>query len=359
VRRVLLVSEARAYGGAEVYLERLARGLPGWSAEVALPSRRELEPFRRRLAEAGVRTRPYAPGWVGAARMVRRARVDRPDLIHVNLPSTYDGGAGLLPFLLHLATRRPVVTTEHLTRIPRSRRRRLVKLGTAGGTAATVVVSRSSRDALAAEGLPADRIAVVPNGVPDPGPPRPFPPPQGPLRIGFLGTLEPRKQTDLLVQVLAALPELELRLEIGGDGPLRPALERLVERLGQTDRVAFHGAIADPYAFLGGVHLLALPSRLEGMPLSVLEGFAAGRGALVSDLPGMDEVVNEGTGRRLPLNDVATWSEAVREAFRDRTLPERWGEAARGRYEESFTLERVLDATVRVYDRVLAGERVA
>jgi len=253
---------------------------------------------------------------------------------------------------------RPVVTTEHLTRIPRSRRRRMMKLRTAGGIAAVIVVSRSSRDALAGEGLSPERIAVIPNGVPDPGPPGPLPPAGAPLRIGFLGTLEPRKQVDVLVQVLAALPDLPLRLEIGGDGPLRPALERLARRLGQEARVAFHGVVADPYAFLAGVHLVALPSRLEGMPLSVLEGFAAGRGALVSDLPGMDEVVDDRTGRRLPLNDVAVWSGAVREAAADRALAPRWGKAARARYEEAFSLQRALRATADTYERVLAGEAV-
>ncbi len=359
MRRVLLVSEAHGYGGAEVYLERLASGLAGWTAEVAIPERRELAPFRRRLAEAGVPVHPYASGGVGTARMIGAARAARPDLIHLNLPSTYDGGAGLLPFLLHAATGRPVVSTEHLTRIPRSRRRRLMKLWTAGGTAATIVVSESSRETLTTEGFPRERIAVIPNGVPDPGGARAWPRSEGPLRIGFLGTLEPRKQVDVLVQALAALPDVPLRLEVGGEGPLRPALERLVERLGQRDRVEFLGPVADPYAFLAGIHLVALPSRLEGMPLAVLEGFAAGRGAMVSDLPGMDEVVDERTGRRLPLNDVAAWSEALREAEADRALPERWGASARRRYEEAFTLERALRATTRVYENVVAGEAVA
>jgi glycosyltransferase involved in cell wall biosynthesis len=354
VRRVTLVSEAKVFGGAEVYLEGLARSFSRWRAEVAVPDRRELAGWRAALAAAGVSVLAYAPtpaGWMDLARRLRRSA---PDLVHLNLPSTYDGASGLAALWFRLAAGRPVVVTEHLTQLPRSRRRRLTKRAAAGAVRATLVASRASRSALVGEGMDAERIFVVPNGVPDPGPARPLPAGE-PLCIGFLATLEPRKHADLLVQVLAGLREVPLRLTLGGDGPLRPALERLVERLGQEDRVSFAGWVDDVPGFLAAQHLLALPSRLEGMPLIVLDAFAAGRGVLVTDLPGLEEVVEDGrTGRRLPVSDVETWTAAVRAVAADRDLLVRWGRSARDTYLERFTAQRAARETEAIYDRVLA-----
>ncbi len=355
MRRVLLVSEARRVGGAEIYLERLARGLTRFRPEFVLPRSPGLSGWGERLRGSGWAVWTYGPGPAGLPGLLRAVRESGPDLVHVNLPSTYDGGAGFLPWALGAAARAPVVVTEHLTRLPRSRRRRLVKLATARGVAVTVVVSRSSRDTLVAEGLAPERIVVVANGVPDPGPPPPPEDLQGPLRLGVLGSLEPRKQVEVPVQVLARLADAPLRLEVAGEGELRPALERLADRLGQKERVRFLGRITDAASFLARQHLLLLPSRLEGMPLAVLEAFAAGRGALVSDLPGMDEVVDDEVGRRLPPSDVSAWSEAVLGAVLDRGRVEAWGRAARRRYADRFTLERVVAETEAVYDRVLEG----
>ncbi len=356
MKRVVLVSEAKVFGGAEVYLQGLAQSFTAWEPEIALPDRKSLAVWRGALERAGIATRPYAPtpaGWLG---LLRELRAAAPDLVHLNLPNTYDGGSGLTAMALRAGTGRPVVTTEHLTRLPRSRRRRLVKLAARRAVSAVLVATRSSRETLVAEGLPADAIEVVPNGVVDPGAPRPMPE-GGTLRIGFLATLEPRKHAELLVQVMAALPDVSLQLTLGGDGPLRPALERLAERLGQAHRVRFAGWVDDAASFLAAHHVLALPSRLEGMPLILLDAFAAGRGVLVTDLPGLDEVVEEGmTGRRLPLDDVKTWTDAVRDLAQDSARIERWGSEARADYERRFTALRAAAETEAVYDRVLAAE---
>ncbi len=357
MKRVLMVSEAHGVGGAEIYLERLSRALPGWKVELAIPERPALAPWGERLARLGVSARAYRPGPGDGWRLARAARAGGFDLVHVNLPNTYDGGSGLLPWLLARGSGLPVVCTEHLVEIPRSRRRRWRKRALAGPVAATIVLTAAARRRLAAEGLDPGRIAVVPNGVPDPGPPVPMPPPS-PLIVGVMASLEPRKQIEVVVQAAARLPEVPLEVRVAGRGPLRPALERLAGKLGQAGRVRFLGQVEDPDAFLDGVHLLALPSRLEGMPLVVLQAMARGRGALLSDLPGMDEVVADGvTGRRLPPLDVAAWTEALAAAAAGFETLRAWGAAARAGYEARFTLARSAAATAAVFDRAAAGAR--
>jgi glycosyltransferase involved in cell wall biosynthesis len=279
-----------------------------------------------------------------------------PHLVHVNLPNTYDGTCGLLPWWLAGRTGRPVITTEHLTALPRSRRRRWIKLRTLPRIAAIVVVSRASRRALVGEGVPEARVSVVANGVPDPGPPAPLPP-DGLLRVGVLGSLEPRKRVDLVLAAVARCAAQDVALEIAGEGPLREALENEAARLRVAPRVRFHGRTADPHAFLSSVHVLALSSRLEGMPLAALEAFAAGRGVLAARIAGLDEVVEDGiTGRLLDPEDPAAWAQAFGEIAAARGTPARWGNAARRRFEERFTQERWAAEMGALYDRVLAGE---
>ena len=353
MRRVLLVSEARGFGGAEVYLERLARSLDGWEATLAVPDRAALRGWDDRLQAGGLRVFR----WSSAAALAREARAASADLIHLNLPSTYDGGAGWLAAWLRAAAGRPLVSTEHLTRLPRSRRRRWSKLRLAGALRRVIVVSRASRADLLAAGMAADRVVVVANGVPDPGEPAPLPALDcGPV-LGMLGSLEPRKRVGLAIRALACPEGHAARLEIAGDGMERPALEELARRLGVAQRVRFLGRVDDPRGFFASIHALALPSRLEGMPLAALEALAAGRGVLASSIPGLDEVVDEGlTGRLLP--DIPeAWAEAMGALGSEPGCAGAWSEAARRAYRDRFTLERCAAETAAVYEQALAGER--
>jgi len=357
MKRVWFVADARTVGGAEVYLERLALGLSGWDPAFLLPRRETLGAWRDCLVSRGLAVREYGPGpggWWQAARQARSGC----DLVHVNLPSTYDGGQGVLPWILARGSGKPVVTTEHLTELGRSRRRRLLKRLTAGAVAATITVSEASRRRLIGEGLSPQRVVCVPNGVPDPGPPDPFPPTAEGIRIGVLASLEPRKQIDVLIRAAADAPR-NLILHLAGSGPLRKELESLAASLGLgPDRVRFVGRVDDPYRFLAGCHVLALPSRLEGMPLSILEAKAAGRGVFASALPGMDEIVHDGVdGRLLPSGDVTAWTGALTEAAVDPAHLLRWACAAREDFEEHYTAEAWVGATAALYARVLGSVR--
>jgi glycosyltransferase involved in cell wall biosynthesis len=352
VKRVLLVSEAKGFGGAEVYLERLALNLRGWETTLAVPDREVLREWGSRLDRGGA----SVVRWSSTSSLIRAARTLAPDLVHVNLPSTYDGGAGWLPWRLRASVAKPVITTEHLTLLPRSRRRRWFKLRTAGAIRTVIVVSRASRDALLAEGFPIERVAVVPNGVPDPGVPRALPAPDSALRLGVLGSLEPRKRVELVIEALAICGEGTARLDVAGDGPLRAALEERARALGVAGRVRFLGRASDPAEFLASIDVLALPSRLEGMPLAALEAMAAGRGVLACNIPGMEEVVDDGTTGRLLPADPRAWAEAIDGLRRDPARISAWSIAARKTFMERFTLERCVDATAAVYERALSEE---
>ena len=96
MRGVLLVSEARAFGGAELYLERLADFFGGWKPHFAVPDRPAHAAWRSRLRDKGYALVEYAAGLRGLASLVSAGRSSSVDLLHINLPSTYDGMQGIL-----------------------------------------------------------------------------------------------------------------------------------------------------------------------------------------------------------------------------------------------------------------------
>jgi len=140
-------------------------------------------------------------------------------------------------------------------------------------------------------GIPADRIAVKPNGLPDPGEP-------APLGEGFLyaARLSPEKGLELLLDAWRRHPDGALgSLTIAGDGELRPLAERAaaerddVTYLGGLDR-----AVMDQARRRAAV-IVAVPTWDDVLPTVILEAMAAGRpvvGTAVGGIPyllGVDE----------------------------------------------------------------------
>jgi glycosyltransferase involved in cell wall biosynthesis len=120
---------------------------------------------------------------------------------------------------------------------------------------------------------------------------------RGPARLACVARLfVPEKGQDLLLRVLACerWRSRPLELSFFGDGPHRRGLEDLAARLGVTN-VAFAGQTTDVPAIWRDHHALVLPSRAEGMPLAVVEAMMCGRMAIVTDVGGTAEIVEDGT----------------------------------------------------------------
>ncbi len=117
-----------------------------------------------------------------------------------------------------------------------------------------------------------------------------------PWRMACVARLQMRpKGHDLLLQALA-LPhwrQRDLHLSIFGTGENRQGLEDLAKLLGITDKVTFPGHVEGVEEIWRHHHLMAQPSRNEGMPLSLVEALMCGRPALVTDVAGHTELVAE------------------------------------------------------------------
>lgn len=105
-----------------------------------------------------------------------------------------------------------------------------------------------------------------------------------------VGDLNENKNHRVLVEAMAQLPS-NVKLIIAGDGPLRGELDALAERLGVSGRVSLLGFRRDVAALLNACNLFCLPSRREGLPVSLIEAMATGTPVLASDARGCVDVL--------------------------------------------------------------------
>jgi glycosyltransferase involved in cell wall biosynthesis len=174
--------------------------------------------------------------------------------------------------------------------------------------------------------------------------------------VGTVGRLTEVKRQDLLVRAFADLRVrlTESRLLLVGDGPARGELEVLVASLGLAGVVHFAGYQARPEEFLGAMDVFALTSRSEGMPLSVLEAWAAGRPVVTSAVGGLPTLIDDGrTGLLVSFGEERALVGALERVLTDRGYGAELGRAGRERVRVEFSLERMAADYEGQYRRLL------
>lgn len=107
---------------------------------------------------------------------------------------------------------------------------------------------------------------------------------------------------------------------------MRDSLERLVRRLGLADRVIFtaHLGVEDIWA---SNHVLIMPSRLEGLPLAVVEAMLCGRPVVATDVAGHSEIIKDGvTGFLADAPTADSMAQALERFWARRTTAQMMGE---------------------------------
>ncbi len=168
------------------------------------------------------------------------------------------------------------------------------------------------KELLLVNGVAAEKITISRHGLPhdvDHCTPKKISIHQRPLRIAFLGRLDPTKGPDILVRAIRSQPDLDVKLDIYGiiqrsdDDRYFTDLKRLTEN---DSRISFLTTLPGEQVVgaLSNYHLLAVPSRwLETGPLVVLEAFAAGIPVIGSNLGGIAELLDDGINGVLVSDD--------------------------------------------------------
>ncbi|MBS4753715.1 glycosyltransferase family 4 protein [Nocardioides sp. zg-ZUI104] len=314
----------------------------------------------------------------GAARVARTVAALRPDVVHCQ-----DRRAGVAGRMLGAAAQTGTVYTLHGVPDPlaplvpgnlriaapsaRSRMDNLLAERWLARAPRSLVVTpceavaRYARDHV---GIRADRVRAVHNGVaprwllpldaPNEAaghaPQEDAPSPPRPLRVVWVGVMQPVKRVPDLVRAVAPLDDVELVLV--GDGPQRTRVAALADSLA-PDRVHLVGFHDDPAPLLRTADVFVLSSAAEACPMALLQAMACGLPVIASRVGGVAEIVRDGVdGLLFAAGDVdGLRAELVRLAD-DPALRDRLGASARNRVAERFTLGGCVDRLLEAYAEV-------
>jgi glycosyltransferase involved in cell wall biosynthesis len=300
------------------------------------------------------------PGHVGLSvfymvafcfRMLVARLAGRLDVVHINVSSygsTYrkiviSGFAQLLgiPYVLHLHGSEYRTFWKDDSRF-RSRRIRAMF----EHAARVVVLGRTWRDFVAqrAPGA-AGNIVIVPNATAVPS--LEHTGGGGEVHILFLGRVGERKGVPQLIEALGRLkPTRDWRATIAGDGDVEAARAKSAE-LGLAGHVSLPGWVgpAEVASLIASADILVLPSFAENLPVSVIEGMAAGLAVVTTPVGAIEDIITDNqTGLLVPPGDVAALADALARLAGDPALRARLGAAAIAVHRERLELAPFSDA---------------
>jgi glycosyltransferase involved in cell wall biosynthesis len=215
--------------------------------------------------------------------------------------------------------------------------------------------------ALVALGVTKKRIVLIPGSGVDVKRFTPLSEPGGAATFGFVGRLLDDKGIRTLIAahrlLRARIPDARL-LIAGTPDPANPASVTEAEARSWNNEagLAWLGHVSDIAGLWATAHVAVLPSRREGLPLSLMEAAACGRAMIASNVPGCREIVlHEQTGLLFPVDDATALADVMARLAADRELRARCATAARKLVVERFAAELIGRQTVELYRNVLNG----
>ena len=226
-----------------------------------------------------------------------------------------------------------------------------------------IVFSQLQRDLLIRLGVPAAIVAVIPNGV-DINKYRP-----GPTNIKtefkaqrlfvYQGRISPEKNVESLLKGWRhAKMRFGSKLVIVGSGPLEASLRAFYAE----DNIVWLGFVSDEQRrieILRGADVFILPSLVEGLSLSLLEGMACGDACVATDAGADGEVLGDGAGVILDTQRVASQLQTLLPVFRDHPdMTALLGKKARQRVLDRYTLSTNISQLENLYAQALQQSRI-
>ena len=148
--------------------------------------------------------------------------------------------------------------------------------------------------------------------------------------------LSHQKAIDVLVEVAkrTVARHDHIRFVVVGDGPQRDDARRWAAAAGVERHLTFIGYDDRPYEFLATADLFLLPSRWEGLPLTIVEAFRAGLPVVATDVGGVGELVDDAVGKLVAIGDVEALTQEVCRICEDDALRTRLAANALARSQE-------------------------
>ncbi len=208
---------------------------------------------------------------------------------------------------------------------------------------AVLVQNPDDRATVESLGIEPQRISLIPGSGVDVHELTPKAEPSGPVVVGFVGRL----LEDKGIRVLIAAHEIlnrrgrDIRLRIAGEpDPANPSSisPAEIEAWRSHPHLELLGYVADIGGLWAGATIAVLPSRREGLPLSLLEAAACGRPLVATDVPGCREIARAHVNALLvPPEDAPALADAIERLADDPALRREFGAASRAIVEQEFS----------------------
>ena len=197
------------------------------------------------------------------------------------------------------------------------------------------------------------------------------------ILVGIVGRLTEIKNHEMFLRVAARLKAIDpafrrqgaVRFIVIGDGALRESLEQQRQALGLDADVIFVGGRKDPENFYPALDIVALTSRNEGTPLTLIEAMANARPVVATNVGGvvdlLGEVVEDGPyqvcsrGIAVPPGDDEAFVAALSRIIRDRSLRQELGERGLEFVEVNYSKERLFEDIKSLYGELINRGRIA
>ncbi len=378
-RRIVLALQTTDVGGMESFCIDLAAEYTrrGMQVTALVPEPAPFDVVEQRFRTAGADVirldtnerggrRAQAGRWL---RVVRALRALHPDVVHVHVAGGTGGVATVAT--ARLATRATVILSEHDVppEHPSLRQRITGRIIDRAAHATVAVSRRNGRLRSARTSARAATFASVLNGVPIID----FPAAErsanreriraelsispDALVVGCVVRLVQGKGLDDLLSAFAEVQAARAcELVLVGDGPMRPELESMAARLGIGDRVHFAGRLAHPAPYFDAMDVFVLAVPAGSMSIALLEAMARGLPPIITFCGPEEAVINEESGLCAPPNDPHGLANVMKRMVEDDALRERLSAAAAAHVRRHFSIARVADNMLAIYDSARLGK---
>jgi glycosyltransferase involved in cell wall biosynthesis len=362
--RVLHVDTEKGWRGGERQTLWLAAEMAKRGHESVVAARHG-EPLASRAAATGLDVVDCAPASEldvrAALRLRREILARRIEVVHAHTAHAVAIGA-----MATIGTGIPLVVARRVDFPLRANAGTRWKYGRA---AKIVAVSNAVANVLVAGGVDRSRISVVPDGVDVHRTVHPA----TPATLAACGVASNRSLVVQVAQLVGhkdpvnfvramayanrASPNLQALLV--GDGPLREEVTDEIQRLRLVDVIRLTGFREDADSLLAAASVACLSSREEGMGSVLLDAMAFGRPIAATRAGGIPEIVVDGeTGLLAEREDPEALGDVIVRLATDRALADRLAAGGRRRVED-FSVERLTDRTIEVYERVTADREAS
>ena len=354
--KILQVIPYFCFGGAETMCENLTYALTKLGHSVTVVSLyNEKTPISQRMEAAGVRIF-YLDKKLGldvsmVPKLTKIMRQVKPDVVHTHLDVIkYAVAAARLSGVKRCVhTVHNVAHEEAEGKLQKIINTTYFRLGWSVPVALSPEVHRTI---VSFYGMKEEKVPVIYNGV---DLSRCLPKTDyalsKPVQLIHVGRFNYQKNhrglLDAFAMILQKNPDCCLNLL--GDGELRPEVEAYAAELGIREKVVFHGSQSNVYPFLHNADVFLLPSRFEGMPMTIIEAMGTGLPVVASAVGGVPDMLKNGESGLLVSQEPCEVADAVWTLLEQEQLRRKLGETA-GKDSEQFSAEHMAASYCNIYN---------